>query len=70
MAIASAIASGRKIILFDEPTSGLDYFHMLQVSETLKSLQQCGKTVIVVTHDVELIHNACTQVISLESKKE
>lgn len=69
VAIASAIASGRKIILFDEPTSGLDYFHMLQVSETLKSLQQCGKTVIVVTHDVELIQSACTQLISLESKK-
>ena len=31
VAVASAVASGRKIILFDEPTSGLDYYHMLQV---------------------------------------
>ena len=29
VAVASAVASGRTIILFDEPTSGLDYFHIL-----------------------------------------
>ena len=64
VAVASAIASGRNIILFDEPTSGLDYFHMLQVSEILKKLRQSGKTIIIVTHDVELIKTACTYVIS------
>ncbi len=63
VAVASAVASGRDIILFDEPTSGLDYHHMLQVSELLKKLKQNGKTVIIVTHDVELIKNACTYLI-------
>lgn len=63
VAVASAIASGRSIILFDEPTSGLDYSHMLQVSELLKKLQDKDKTVIIVTHDVELIKNTCTVVI-------
>ena len=63
VAVASAIASGRNIILFDEPTSGLDYSHMLQVSELLKKLRDKGKTVIIVTHDIELIKNACTVVI-------
>ena len=63
VAVASAIASGRSIILFDEPTSGLDYSHMLQVSELLKKLRDNGKTVIIVTHDIELIQNACTVVI-------
>ena len=52
VAVASAIASGRNIILFDEPTSGLDYSHMLQVSELLKKLRDKGKTVIIVTHDI------------------
>ena len=66
VAVASAVASGRDIILFDEPTSGLDYFHMIQVSEILKSLQKTGKTVIIVTHDVELIKNACTRVIRFD----
>ncbi len=64
VAVASAIASGRDIILFDEPTSGLDYYHMLQVSEMVKTLREKGKTVIIVTHDIELIKNACTYKIS------
>ena len=63
VAVASALASKRNIILFDEPTSGLDYFHMLQVSKILKELKEKGKTVIIVTHDVELIKTACTYVI-------
>ena len=63
VAVASAIASSRNVILFDEPTSGLDYVHMLQVSELLNRLREQGKTVIIVTHDIELIKNACTVVI-------
>jgi len=69
VAVASAIASGRDIILFDEPTSGLDYFHMLQVSEILKRLKESGKTVLIVTHDVELIKKACTCIIPFETVK-
>ena len=66
VAVASAIASGRDIILFDEPTSGLDYYHMLQVSDILKSLKEKGRTVIIVTHDTELIERACTQTFLLK----
>ncbi len=66
VAVASAIAAGRNIIFFDEPTSGLDYDHMLQVSELLRQLKEKGKTVVIVTHDVELIKNACTCMINFE----
>ena len=59
VAVASAIASGRDIMLFDEPTSGLDYTHMLQIGEILRNLKEQGKTVIVVTHDRELIKECC-----------
>ena len=59
VAVASAIASGRDIMLFDEPTSGLDYTHMLQIGGILRSLKDQGKTVIVVTHDRELIKECC-----------
>ena len=50
-------------------TSGLDYSHMLQVSELLKKLRDKGKTVIIVTHDIELIKNACTVVIPFAGLK-
>ncbi|NLG02988.1 MAG: ATP-binding cassette domain-containing protein, partial [Clostridia bacterium] len=66
-AIASAMASGRKIILFDEPTSGLDYRHMNQVAANLRKLGEMGKTVFVITHDLELIMKCCTDILHLEN---
>lgn len=59
LAVACAIASGREILLFDEPTSGLDYLHMKQTADLLRELKEMGKTVIVVTHDSELIRSCC-----------
>ncbi|MCR4735554.1 MAG: ATP-binding cassette domain-containing protein, partial [Treponema sp.] len=59
LAVACAIASGRDIMLFDEPSSGLDYTHMLQIGKMLNELKAMGKTVIVVTHDRELIKECC-----------
>ena len=59
LAVACAIASEREILLFDEPTSGLDYIHMEQTAQLLRELKAMGKTIIVVTHDSELIHSCC-----------
>lgn len=42
VAIASAIASDKQVIVFDEPTSGLDYRHMKQVAENLRKLSSLG----------------------------
>ena len=65
LAIACAIASGREILLFDEPTSGLDYAHMEETARLMKDLQNRGTTILVVTHDSELIHSCCGRVIAL-----
>ena len=67
MAIASAIASERPVILFDEPTSGLDLFHMRQVADSVKELADSGKTIVIVTHDPEFILRCCNYVIHLEN---
>ncbi len=61
LAIACALASGRRILLLDEPTSGLDYAHMMETASLLKQLQGMGTTILVVTHDSELIHACCTR---------
>ena len=55
VAVATAIASERSVLLFDEPTSGLDYRHMLQVARLFEKLRNHGKTILVVTHDLEFI---------------
>lgn len=55
VAIASAIAAGAKILLLDEPTSGLDFTRMKTVGELLRKLADSGQTILVSTHDPELI---------------
>ena len=69
VAVATALASDREYIVLDEPTSGLDYKHMVEVALCLKQLKQLGKTVFVITHDVELIYHCCTYVVHIEAGK-
>ena len=67
VAVASAIASERPLILFDEPTSGLDLFHMRQVANVVNQVANTGRTALVVTHDPEFILRCCNYVLHLEN---
>ena len=67
LAIACALASGREILLLDEPTSGLDHGHMKETADLLKKLRDMGTTILVVTHDTELIRHCCSRMISESS---
>ena len=67
LAIACALASGREILLLDEPTSGLDYGHMKETAALLRKLEEMGPTILVVTHDTELIRHCCGRMITGES---
>ena len=66
VAIASAIASKRSVLFFDEPTSGLDYRHMKEVANILWQVRDAGITLYVITHDLELILDCCTDIIHFE----
>lgn len=66
VAIGSAIASSKEILVFDEPTSGLDYFHMVEVSDNLKHLKDMGKSLFLITHDPELIYKCCTYLLFIQ----
>lgn len=65
LAIACAVATGRKIVVLDEPTSGLDCVHMQEMARLLVKLQAMDATIMVVTHDSEFIHACCTRLVRL-----
>jgi len=54
VAIARAIVNDPDIILADEPTSALDSTTATEIIDVLKDLQTKGKTIIVVTHDINV----------------
>ena len=66
--IACAIFSDRRILILDEPTSGLDGQNMRLIAEKLKSEARRGRTILVITHDRELIESCCDNVVEVGTK--
>lgn len=61
-ALARAIITGPDVILADEPTGNLDWEMSLRLLTLLVELNKMGKTVLVATHDLNLIRQAKAQV--------
>lgn len=66
VAIARALVNDANIIFADEPTGALDSDTCTEVMELLKSLNQRGKTILMVTHDSDLTSYA-TRVVNLKN---
>ncbi|MGT2846599.1 ABC transporter ATP-binding protein [Streptococcus massiliensis] len=61
--LAMARVSNRPIVLLDEPTSGLCKSQMEQMIRDLKEMAEAGKTILIVTHDYELIKECGGRII-------
>lgn len=66
LAIARAIASHPEIIIADEPTGNLDPYNSYEVMSILKKINASGKTVILASHDRDLINKIGKRVITIE----
>ena len=65
VAIARAMASEPKVLLADEPTGALDSNTSNEVMSLIQKINNDGKTVLVVTHEIE-IAQMCKRIITLK----
>jgi ABC-type histidine transport system ATPase subunit len=64
-AIARALCINPKVMLFDEPTSALDPELQVEVVRVIKLLAQEGRTMLLVTHDMDLAKAIAHRVVFL-----
>lgn len=69
VSIARALAMEPEVLLFDEPTSALDPELVGEVLRIMQQLAEEGKTMVVVTHEMEFARHVSTHVIFLHQGK-
>ena len=66
VAIARAIVNAPKLVICDEPTGNLDPDTSLEIMKVLEVINNLGTTVIVVTHDRDIVNKMKKRVILLD----
>ncbi len=69
IAVARALVHRPKILLADEPTGNLDTINTQEIMELLKKINEFGTTVILVTHNKDVVNRLKKRVITLEGGK-
>lgn len=69
VAIARAIVNAPKLLICDEPTGNLDPDTSLEIMKVLEVINNLGTTVIVVTHDRDIVNKMKKRVILLDKGK-
>ena len=65
-AIASIVAMDPAILIIDEPTTGLDILDSITIFEMLQNLVESGKTVVFISHEMDLVARFAQQVIVMQ----
>ena len=67
VALARALANNPEIIIADEPTGNIDPKMSLEIMNLLVRINKRGKTVIVVTHEKNLVDHFCQRVVTIRN---
>lgn len=67
VAIAGVLAFEPSLIVLDEPTAGLDPEGAEEIMNLFKKIHKEGATIVLVTHDMNLVYSYCDKVIVMES---
>jgi ABC-type cobalt transport system, ATPase component len=69
VAIAGVLASDPETIILDEPTAGLDPVGRKEIMDLFKQQQQSGKTVILITHNMDDVANYADEMVVMHDAK-
>ena len=69
VAIAGILALQPKILVLDEPTAGLDPRGATEILQLFKKLNEEGTTIILVTHDINIVYEFADDVIVMNEGK-
>ena len=67
VAIARALVNNPSVIIADEPTGNLDPARSLEIMMLLEQINALGTTVMVVTHEKELVNRFSKRVVAIEN---
>ena len=66
MVIARSLVHKPKLLVADEPTGNLDSINAREIIDLLKKINDLGTTVILVTHDRDVVNSLKRRVITLD----
>lgn len=69
LAVAAVLALGPEVVIVDEPTTGQDHRSITEIMHLLRTLQQQGKTIVIITHDMTLVAEYCQRVVAFRAGK-
>ena len=69
LAVASVIAMGSPVMVVDEPTTGLDLRGALNIMNLLRRWNASGRTIIVITHDMDIVAEYASRSIVMTKGK-
>lgn len=65
--IARALATEPQILIMDEPTAGVDQANQVVLAEVLGRLAEAGTTMLIVTHELDALHDIVTRVLCVSN---
>jgi energy-coupling factor transport system ATP-binding protein len=66
LAVASILSMEPELLVLDEPTTGQDRGHTHKFLDRIRELNRLGKTVVIITHDMELVAEYAERVVLLK----
>jgi len=64
--IARALATEPRLLLLDEPSAGMNPHESAEICDVIRRLREAGHTILVVEHDMKVVHGISDRVIALD----